>query len=150
MRSLSLSLPLHPSFLQLALSQLLSVHSLFPLFPLFLSTSLFLILSFSVHLSFQRFLSFFLFHFDNPGSPESPFYFLTSLCVSFFLSAEFLIIESWRDRERLARTRRMLMLLLRHAIVPNLRPAFYRTVDFDGFIRTLYSHRRFIRGILNR
>lgn len=31
----------------------------------------------------------------------------------------------------------------RHAIVPNLHPArfrsFYRTVDFDGFIRTLYS-----------
>lgn len=39
----------------------------------------------------------------------------------------------------------------RHAIVPNLRPAtlrsFYRTVDFDGFIRTLYSQSLYSRDL---
>lgn len=148
---------------ELALSQ--------PLFRSVLSS-----LVFFLCLSFSRFLSPFISFrralrraSATPDSPTSPlrfFYilptrslpvalFLFSLSLSLFLPSEFLIIESRRDRERLARTWRMLALLSsafsRRAIVPNLRRAtlrsFYRTVDFDGFIRTLYSQSLYSRDL---
>lgn len=65
-----------------------------------------------------------------------------------FLSIAFFVIEFRRDSRaigsRVENARASLSLpFSRHAIVPILRPArfrsFYRTVDFDGFIRTLYS-----------
>lgn len=98
----------------------------------------------------------FLSHFDSPDSITSPFCFFYPLSdvhtyVSFlFLSIAFFVIEFRRDSRAIGWLARgecsrfsLSLPFSRHAIVPNLRPArfrsFYRTVDFDGFIRTLYS-----------
>lgn len=77
-----------------------------------------------------------------------------SLSPFFILSDEFLIIESRRDRERLARTWKILTLFspefsqLYLICVPLATPrSFYRTVDFDGFIRTLYSQSLYSRDL---
>lgn len=138
------------SFLQfaLALFEQLLVHSL-------------LSLSFSSSLSFTPafFISLFprsvaLSHFGNPDSITSPFCFFQIFLIHIytlflFHSIEIFIIESRSGISRAicSYTEICYAFLLspfsRHAIVPNLRPArfrsFYRTVDFDGFIRTLYS-----------
>lgn len=143
----------------LALSQPLSVHSIL---SLSLSVSLDLSCSrvFYLPCSFRRAL--FAGLWQPPDSPTSLFRFfyvlptLSSLPAALFLSGEFLIIESRRDRERLALARGGCLrssssAFSRHAIVPNLRPttprSFYRTVDFDGFIRTLYSQSLYSRDL---
>lgn len=78
------------------------------------------------------------------------------LSFSFILSGEFLIIESRRDRKRLARTWKYLRSSLRRfrgtqlylICVPLATPrSFYRAVDFDGFIRTLYSQSLYSRDL---
>lgn len=79
---------------------------------------------------------------------------LPLLSLFFILSGEFLIIESRRDRERLARTWKIVTLFspefsqLYLICVPLATPrSFYRTVDFDGFIRTLYSQSLYSRDL---
>lgn len=142
------------SFLQfaLALPEQLLVHTLLSFF-LSLFFSLFFIPALLISFFFRS-VSLFLSHFDSPDSITSPFCFFYPLSdvhtyVSFlFLSIAFFVIEFRRDSRaigsRVENARASLSLpFSRHAIVPNLRPArfrsFYRTVDFDGFIRTLYS-----------
>lgn len=143
----------------LELSQPLSVYSI-------------LSRSFSFPLSLARSRVFLSFSFVPPLSQSSPSFgnppilprrhFVSftlsrrspSLSPFFILSGEFLIIESRRDRERLARTWKILTLFspefsqLYLICVPLATPrSFYRTVDFDGFIRTLYSQSLYSRDL---
>lgn len=136
-------------------------------FGLFYPFSFFLFSSISR--AFTRFLSF---SFVPPLSQSSPSFgnppilprrhFVSftfsrrspSLSPFFILSGEFLIIESRRDRERLARAWKILTLFspefsqLYLICVPLATPrSFYRTVDFDGFIRTLYSQSLYSRDL---
>lgn len=144
----------------LELSQPLSVYSILSRsfsFPLSLARSR-VFLSFSLR---SATLAIFTELWQPSDSSTSPFRFFhtlsrrsPSLFLFFILSDEFLIIESRRDRERLARTWKILTLFspefsqLYLICVPLATPrSFYRTVDFDGFIRTLYSQSLYSRDL---